>query len=396
MEYASRYDEPLPERQCPIHQVLQTSKPLSMELKVRHRDSHQFSEGKWVTVEVQAVPLLDEKGQLQGVAEIFRDIERTGHHTHEYRELKLAASRDALTSVANRGELETQLAIMLKDFADRSAPDPFSVIFLDVDHFKSINDTFGHTAGDQVLVDVAKLLQHDTYSGEVVGRYGGEEFVILCPATDLENAIKRAERLRIALCGSDVGNLPNRKVSASFGVTTVEPGDSIESVLRRADKALYQSKENGRNRTSALTSEQLMANEQRHAASEEPAAADGFVYSKSFQACIASDMVVYKLGGFVSDFKAQLVEVTPKRAVLRVGSAGLLPFWGQSDERRPVEVDIDFSGQLPERRNTSRGGAPRVEITACVRPMGWIRNSDVFQARAHRVVKYLRSYFMSD
>src|SRR5690606_34569369 len=150
------------------------------------------------------------------------------------------------------GELETRLAALVKQATGHPDREPCSIIFLDVDHFKRINDTYGHTVGDQVLIDVARLMQAEMYSGELVGRYGGEEFVILCPGTALADAVKRAERLRKALPKANVGGLSELNVTASFGVAQVEQGDSTESILRRADKALYTAKGTGRNKTCSL------------------------------------------------------------------------------------------------------------------------------------------------
>jgi diguanylate cyclase (GGDEF)-like protein/putative nucleotidyltransferase with HDIG domain len=245
--YADRTDQPLAESDYPMQTVVASERAVIDTLHLPN------PEGRPTEVELQSVPLLGETGGLQGVAEIFRDASRPSRRPQEYRDLKLAASRDPLTNLANRGELETQLALMVSDFASQTRSEPFSLIFLDVDFFKSINDTHGHTVGDAVLTDVARHLQQETYSGELVARYGGEEFVILCPETGREDVFKRAERLRDSLRRTPVGNEANLKVTASFGVTEVEPGDSVESVLHRADTALYQAKEDGRNRTRSLT-----------------------------------------------------------------------------------------------------------------------------------------------
>ena len=118
-----------------------------------------------------------------------------------------------------------------------------------------------------------------------------------------------------------------------------------------------------------------------------------FLFTGSFSACIAADMVVYKLGGFVTDQRARLLEVTPQRAVMRLGNRGLLPFWGGSDENRPVELEVEFD-DTPV--GAPRGGSAQslpVCVNVRIRPLGWIRNADVFQGRARRVLKELRSFF---
>ena len=385
--YSDSYGQPLHDEQCPMNRVIADGRPATSTLKMQRPD------GTVLDVELQSVPLLDASGQLHGVAEIIRDLSRSSRRPREFRELKIAASRDALTSVANRGELETQLAMMVSEFARQHDGEPFSAIFIDVDHFKSINDTYGHGTGDQVLIDLARLLQHETYSGEIVGRYGGEEFVVLCPATALDQAIRKAERLRIAVSRHDFNGLMNSRVTASFGVTQAETGDSVESVFRRADKALYMAKQGGRNKTCSLTNADLLAGE-RPTKETSSDSGDPFLFTSSFLACVAADMIVYKLGGFVNDQRAALKEVSAKRAIIQLGSRGVLPLWGLSDDRRPVELTVEFG----EEELSGRGGvraARKVPIQVVIRPVGWVRKAEVFQSRARSVLKLLRSYFVA-
>src|SRR5690606_2053085 len=120
--------------------------------------------GPWIEVELQTLPLKDAQGTVQGVAEIYRDLTPSKSNAPQYPEHKLAASRDALTGVANRGEMEKRLAQLFEDYNPRSDT-PFSVIFLDIDHFKPINDTHGHGVGDRVLIAVSRLMQAELYSG---------------------------------------------------------------------------------------------------------------------------------------------------------------------------------------------------------------------------------------
>lgn len=384
-EYADQNGRRLAGDETPLLSTGKTLKATTRQVKIREPN------GEWVDIELQSVPLIDERGELQGIAEIYRDTARAGQHPQEYRDLKMAASRDALTSVANRGELETQLALAITDFNQAPEQPPFSVVFLDIDHFKNINDTFGHTIGDDVLIEVARLLQHETYSGELVSRYGGEEFVIICPDTPLDQAIKRAERLRLSICGSRMEKLGDQRMSASFGVTEAERGDSVESILRRADKALYSAKESGRNKTCWLTNAQLMSGEDEQ--SLENADADPYRFTSSFTACTQADLIVYKLGGFVSDNSAKLLEVTPNRAVVRVGSRGLLPFWGGNDDKRPVELQIEFGEDRSSNPGIRRGASRQIEISILITPVGRIRDPEVFQTRAKNVLKCLKSFF---
>jgi diguanylate cyclase (GGDEF)-like protein len=384
--YAGELGQSLPDGELPLQLALAHSRMQMGGVRMRRPN------GSWAELEVQAIPLLDGQGKLQGVAELLKDQNSSPPLPADYRELKLAASRDALTSVANRGELENQLNLLLDHWNDSEDSEPFSVIFLDIDFFKNINDTFGHTVGDQVLVDVARLLQRESSSGELVARYGGEEFVLLCPAAKLQQAFRRAERIRTAMSTTKVGGLGNYRVTASLGVTQVERKDSAESVLKRADRALYNAKQTGRNKTCTLTLEDEMT------AGKEPAAdksGDPFLFESRFQACIAADMIVYKLGGFVRDQNAKLKQVTEQRVSIQMGSVGLLRVWGSTPQRQAVAITIDLGARTAPNQGR-RAAAPHIEVHTQIRPIGIIRNPDVFQTRARNVMKMIRSYFAAE
>lgn len=152
---------------------------------------------------------------------------------------RVRSSTDDLTGLANRRALyailETQIV----------AEDHVAVILLDVDRFKSINDTFGHGAGDEVLIGFADILRRNVPKSASVGRWGGEEFLIVLPKANLESTLVQAEKLRLALEHHDfeVG-----QVTASFGVACLQPDESLSDLVRRADLALYAAKSRGRNR----------------------------------------------------------------------------------------------------------------------------------------------------
>jgi diguanylate cyclase (GGDEF)-like protein len=151
---------------------------------------------------------------------------------------------DALTGLANRRALEEILAAEISR-AQRFAHQ-LAVVLLDLDRFKEINDSFGHAAGDVMLRAVSRLLTSLARQGDTVARWGGEEFVVVLPETDLAGARRFAERLRRTIEAHAVGDM---KTSASCGVATMLPDDSVEALLSAADQALYLAKSNGRNRT---------------------------------------------------------------------------------------------------------------------------------------------------
>jgi diguanylate cyclase (GGDEF)-like protein len=157
------------------------------------------------------------------------------------------ATTDFLTGAFNRRHFGTALQSELER-AGRQ-PNPFSVIFFDVDRFKQVNDSFGHEAGDRVLVGVAQLIQKQLRKTDVFARYGGEEFAILLPQTKREGALALAEKCRLALQENSFAEVGS--VSASFGVATFEGNETSNQFLKRVDQALYQAKASGRNRVVA-------------------------------------------------------------------------------------------------------------------------------------------------
>jgi diguanylate cyclase (GGDEF)-like protein len=151
---------------------------------------------------------------------------------------------DSLTGLANRRAVEEILAAEIS--RAQRFKHQLAVVLLDLDHFKDINDNFGHAAGDVMLRAVSRLLTSLARQGDTVARWGGEEFVVVLPETDLPGARRFAERLRRTIEAHAVGDM---HTSASCGVATMLPEDTVEELLSAADRALYQAKSNGRNRT---------------------------------------------------------------------------------------------------------------------------------------------------
>jgi len=159
-------------------------------------------------------------------------------------QLLYRATTDSLTGVSNRFKLAEYISAEHTRF--RRYKMPMSLIMFDIDHFKSINDTHGHTVGDLVLTDLAALVQHAIRDTDTLGRWGGEEFMILTPVASLLDALEFAERLREGIESKFfpvAGHL-----TCSFGVAEAVAGESLEALFHRVDNALYKAKRNGRNR----------------------------------------------------------------------------------------------------------------------------------------------------
>lgn len=150
---------------------------------------------------------------------------------------------DKLTGLKNRRYFQEKLEEQLSN--NEKSASPFSLFILDIDHFKKVNDTFGHQVGDEVLAQLAQLLKNQARSLDIVARYGGEEFVVILPETDQNEAKAIAEQLRQAV---EQAKWQTGRITVSVGIATAIKTDNETTILQRADKALYASKENGRNR----------------------------------------------------------------------------------------------------------------------------------------------------
>ena len=159
-------------------------------------------------------------------------------------ELDRMARTDRLTQIANRGETESTLKNAVA-VAEKNHT-PVSVLMLDIDNFKKVNDIYGHDVGDRVLTETSKVLRAHVRQGDTVGRWGGEEFLLILPHTDEQAAVQVAERIREAVAALRI--LPGeRGFTASFGVARIAPGESFEAFYQRVDAALYEAKHSGKN-----------------------------------------------------------------------------------------------------------------------------------------------------
>lgn len=150
---------------------------------------------------------------------------------------------DSLTQLYNRVKLDEVFAEQVH--ASIRYNTPFSILLCDVDLFKSVNDNFGHLIGDKILIEIANILNETIRGTDIIGRWGGEEFLIICRETDKENALKLAQRLRTAVESHSFTGHQNQTIS--IGVSSFMPKDSDLSMLARADRALYSAKSSGRN-----------------------------------------------------------------------------------------------------------------------------------------------------
>lgn len=204
------------------------SKPFSAPvLKARVRTHIELQQARDKYVELNEL--------LKYEIELRKDVEK---------QLLESSIRDPLTNLYNR----MKLLASLEDEMTRSLryKDPLSIIILDVDNFKQINDQFGHHTGDMVLIELSRRISNSIRNCDVFARWGGEEFIILLPHTEKKMAAELAERLRQKLEEKDFDDAG--RVTASFGVSMFRDGDGANSFINRADERLYIAKQNGRNR----------------------------------------------------------------------------------------------------------------------------------------------------
>jgi diguanylate cyclase (GGDEF)-like protein len=173
---------------------------------------------------------------------LFRHYERS--RADAFQELELLSETDNLTGLYNRNKLDFHLQQQF--YLHQQSGHPLTLVMCDIDHFKQINDEYGHLTGDRVIKETAQLLKKHMRSTDICGRWGGEEFLIICPHTPGEAAAAIIAKLKQLI--SDHPFAENICISMSFGIACIDPGESGEQLLRRADDALYAAKRAGRNR----------------------------------------------------------------------------------------------------------------------------------------------------
>jgi diguanylate cyclase (GGDEF)-like protein/PAS domain S-box-containing protein len=225
----------------PLSLTLNDGLVRTADLFLRHADGHR------VPVTARTVPVRDRRGKIMGGAEIFRDNTAKVAALEKIEALKKIAWTDALTQIGNRRYTENWLEANLAK--QEHSGNPFGMVFIDVDHFKKFNDNYGHDVGDQVLMMVARTLAHNLKPTDFVGRWGGEEFVVLLSDVDSVQLLADAEKLRRLIMHSTLSSATGPlHVTASMGATLSIKGDTVEKIAQRADKLLYRSKAAGRNR----------------------------------------------------------------------------------------------------------------------------------------------------
>lgn len=305
----------VPDEDCPVAQAIRSG------TQSMHRLLFKGRRDSYVTVDLHVVPIIAADGKRCGATITLRDASPETNLEERVQSLHEKASRDPLTGIANRAEFDRHLEESVRQHLAQSSP--CSLIICDIDHFKRINDTFGHQAGDEVLVNFAAMLQRSCRHGDHVARYGGEEFVVICKNCPAPAAFELAEKMRSEWGGSPRPELDDYTVTTSFGVTELQPGDTAETMLRRADRALYKAKGTGRDRVVQLGSGMDESVEKSPkfggwwATLMKPASSDELV-DCYLATNVPVNVAVEKLRGFVSDHEAEIVNVTEEEVAVRI------------------------------------------------------------------------------
>ena len=225
---------------CPLSIAMKQALPQETSIYLHHKN------GQRIPVNVRVSPLFDEHGTLIGAVELFSNCSKQKNTEILFKEMEKLALIDTLTQIPNRRFLEKQLLAAFDEIKRFHIPSGF--IFVDIDNFKTINDTYGHTIGDRVLKFVAATLQNITRTFDTAARWGGDEFALIIHNITTNSLSEIANRIRILIENSFlIHDFNHIGVTISAGATMIQEDDTIESLISRADKLLYTSKNSGKN-----------------------------------------------------------------------------------------------------------------------------------------------------
>ena len=379
---------PIEPEECPVRLCLETGEQSLRRLVLQGRD------GDPVSVDVHFIPVIGNEGRHHGVTMVLHDTSHQVSLEQRLEALQHQVTRDPLTQVANRAEFDRMLAQFVQTHLRRQLP--CALIICDLDHFKRINDTYGHQAGDDVLISFASMLRRFARTGDFVARYGGEEFVVLCADCTCDAAARRAEELRADLERTPQPALRGDPLTASFGVTQLQAGDTPETMLRRADRALLQAKESGRNMVVQLGTGDIELEERRQTILDrwrhwfQPNRSQEVARCR-LTTCVPMTIAAKKLMGFIADHRADILLFEENQAVLRIQGSSSPALRRQGDRGSALDIGLQFS-EVQEHENAPR----RTEVEVLVRSVrSRDRRKKNVRERARLLVASLKSYLMA-
>jgi diguanylate cyclase (GGDEF)-like protein/PAS domain S-box-containing protein len=217
------------------------------------REDHayiQHLEGYQISVLIRVLPIFNNKNKIIGAMQIFTDSKALIAAREDRKRVSETIFFDGLTGIGNRVHIENRIRFALDDY--KVSKVEFCVLFIDIDHFKDLNDSYGHLAGDKVLRLIANTLRHHLRATDSCGRWGGDEFLALILDIDPEGVKVVAEKIRRLVEQTKIQGVDkNLGVTVSIGASVSHPDDTVESIVRRTDELMYKSKQNGRNRVTS-------------------------------------------------------------------------------------------------------------------------------------------------
>ena len=226
--------------ECPLAATMVDGNPREAEVYMHHKDGHR------IPVSVRVSTLTDRDGAIIGGIELFTDISNQAANELRVKELEKLALLDNLTQLANRNYIEKEIQNKFEEKKRFNVP--FGILFIDIDHFKQVNDIYGHDVGDNVLKFVANTFVTNARPFDLYGRWGGEEFIGIIRRINGKDLELLGNRLRSLIEHSYIIHEDEKLyVTISIGATLVWENDTIDSLIKRADTILYKSKAAGRN-----------------------------------------------------------------------------------------------------------------------------------------------------
>lgn len=346
--------------------------------------------GKPVAVDVHTIPVASHDGSVEGAILLMHDASSESSLEQRCQTLYEKATKDPMTQVANRAEFDRVHHLFVA--AHQQQQVPCAMIICDLDRFKLVNDSYGHQAGDDCIKSLAAILKNACRPGDLVARYGGEEFVVLCADCDNATAARRAEQIRKALAELPQPKLSGQTISASFGATEVQPGDTPETMLRRADRALLMAKAKGRNTVVQLG---IGSDADRKFGLVLTGNAPDLLLEQDLVTPVPVKIAVEKLRGFVSDHKARIVSVEGSNVCLQITDGP--DSWMRRLSDRPVTFCLDLCLEEEQMQaEPEKDAFTRTKIHVAVSPLkSRDRRREDVTNRAREVLTSFRSYLMA-
>jgi diguanylate cyclase (GGDEF)-like protein len=376
----------IPDEQCPVADGIQSGEQRLKRFVIRGRGR------KDVAVEAHVVPVVGGDGVTHGATLVMRDVSPELSLEARCASLHEMATKDLLTRMANRAEFERVHSMFVATHLERQLP--YSLILADIDQFKHVNDTYGHPAGDEVLKVVAKVLRGSCRSGELVARYGGEEFVMLCADCDNATAARRAEDIRQRISRVLHAALHMQRVTASFGVTEIQPGDTPATMLARADRALYEAKAHGRNTVVQLGAGLGGGDVEGGDRMAVEAAQLNRLAQQELVTAVPISVAIEKLRGFVSDQQAEILSIDQRQVQLRMGGNRGFFFRRRGDRQIPLLVDLRFLEDAAAGGSYLGRGRTRIHVEIRTQRTRDRRKSQALH-RARQLMTSFRAYLMA-